>query len=319
MTSMLQACMNLQMPCELWLFGSDVQNKGIVTSIPTFECTSGTSITLMLDTLYQWMSSTYNKQVCIFTDGEDKYDEATFTVKFNQLRNRNHSVTVYDICRTNVEPLKRIFGNLSSVRVATTLDEINQLVQQINQTIAADNDLIQGITQVQSNVQQLILNYQTLEQVSKQLKVITEKLKNESQTIQTTADQAIATRDKQKLDTASNQLKNHLSDVADHIKKLKDNERKMNVLNYDLDETNDEIERLQKRTEAETRSPNPNNQKITSFRSQIQEQQQKQVDIANKITQLKQNSASAIRDFELLRSKTEETQAKVTNTLQTIT
>ncbi|CAF4076621.1 unnamed protein product [Rotaria magnacalcarata] len=311
------ACMKLQMPCEFWLFGSDVQKKGIVTSIPTFGCNSGTSITIMLETLHQWMSSTYNKQVCIFTDGEDKYDEATFTAKFNQIRNRNHSVSVYDICRTNVEPLKRIFASISCT-IVTTRDEIDQLVQQINQNIAIDNDLLQGITRVENNVQKLIVNYQKLEKNSKELKILTDKLTSESQTIQASADQAIVAKEKQKLETASNELKQHISDIADHIKRLKENERKIKRLNDDIDDARDTIAELNTKIKAETNSPNPNIQKIQSFQLQIVEQEKKIVEIEDKISTLKQNSASAVQNFELLRDKTEETQTKVTSTLKTI-
>jgi len=199
------------------------------------------------------------------------------------------------------------------------VDEIHQLVEQINQNIAADNDLLQGITRVESSVEKLIVNYQALEQNSTQLKILTEKLKSESQIMQATADQAIVAREKQNLNMASDQLKKHINDIADHIKKLKDNERKMNRLNDDLDELQDEIQNQQTKIEAETRSPNPNHQKIASFRLQIQEHQAKKVDIENKISNLKQNSASVVKDFELLRGKTEATQSKVTSTLQTIT
>lgn len=310
--------MKLTMPCEFWLFGDNVQKQGVVTSIPTFACNSGTSITVMLDTLHQWMSNCYNKQVCILTDGEDQYDEPGFTAKFNQLRNRNHSVTVYDICHTNVEPLKRIFSNFS-VNVATTLEEINKLMDKINNTIAHDRDLLQGITKVETNVQQLIVNYQQIELISAQLKGITERITKESQNVLTNAEQAIIDKSKPKLTAASDQLKNHINDIADHIKKLKDNDRKIKRCEADMEEADEDIEQVQTKIDAETNSPNPNHQQIASFRLQIQDHKQKKVSIENKIKDLKRDSASSVRDFELLRSNTVATQTRVTNTLQTVT
>lgn len=310
-------CLSFKDPFELWLFGGDVLKKGVVSSIPEFACDGSTSISTMLKELYTWMSSNSNKFVYILTDGEDKYDEAYFTNCFNQISSRNHHVIVYDICGTNVQPLKNIFAK-SDVEAVTSYSDINSLVQRLQQVMANDRDLIQGVTNVSTSVQSLINNYNELERTSQQLKTITDRLKNQSQSVISSADQAVKDKKVQDLQGAATMLKNHINELADHVQNLKKNERKADLLKGDAADIQDEIDNFETKIRAEKNSLNANQQKIAGYTTSVEESKRKRQETLAKAEALQAKSAAAVTDFITLQKKTEATRLKVTDTLKNI-
>ncbi|UJR06579.1 hypothetical protein I4U23_010863 [Adineta vaga] len=310
-----EACSKFTDSYELWLFGSDVQEKGVVRSLPAFDCNSGTSITLMLEKLYAWMSAHTNKYVYILTDGEDNYDYVSFTNRFDQIKNRNHQVTVYDVCGTNVEQLKKIFANFG-IRVARSHEEITNLVQNLQAVMAKDKEIITSAANINLNIQELMSNMQKLERGAEDLKKKSAEIQNKSQNTTNNAKNALVAGDIRMLSTVADDLKTHVKELAEHIHKLKKNEKEARKLQIEAEEIQDSMDELKSNISAELNSPLANQQKLAIYKMDLLNKEHERSTIIAKLQAIEKDSASQITEFKQLENKVSAVQIKVTETMK---
>lgn len=116
---------------------------------------------------------------------------------------------------------------------------------------------------------------------------------------------AIQSRNKEKLVRIADQLKKHMNDLNDDIKSFKDNGRKVKRLEYDLEEILDNVDNLQIKLDAETSSPNPNQEKILKFTNEKKDLNEKHKKVEAKVKKMKKVSSSGIKDNETLEIKIE--------------
>ncbi|CAF1354756.1 unnamed protein product [Rotaria magnacalcarata] len=121
-------------------------------------------------------------------------------------------------------------------------------------------------------------------------------------------EKTIQSKDKKKLIHLGDEFKERINELSDHIKRLKDNGRTMKRLQYDLEEILDNVDNLQIKLDAETSSPNPNEEKIKNYTNEKEELNKQQKQVHNKIEKMHKNSGSIVKDTENLEIENEQLQ-----------
>jgi len=120
--------------------------------------------------------------------------------------------------------------------------------------------------------------------------------------------QAIQSQNKEELLQMADQLKEYMNKLSDDIKGLKDKGRKMKRLEYDMEDVLDDVDNLQIKLDAETSSPNPDQEKMMNYTNEKEELNKKHKEVERKVKQMKEMRASTVKGNETLEIKNENIQ-----------
>lgn len=118
-----------------------------------------------------------------------------------------------------------------------------------------------------------------------------------------TVNRAIQSQNGEKLLRMADKLKQRVNELSDDIKSLKADGRKVQRLEYDVEEILDSVDNLQIKLDAETSSPNPDDEKIIKFTNEKEDLNKKHKKIERQVKRIKENTASAVEDTETLEIK----------------
>jgi len=264
----------------------------------------------MLTRLHSHLSQTSDMFVYLLTDGCDSYDKEVFRQKFDSIKHRNHQVTVYDICDTNVEALKYIFENFG-LQVATDVEGVRKLIDSLKIVMQQDKILLEEITENASSVASLINNFEKIAQTSSELKEKGKQLALQNDTITDNAEQALRQMVQQEIQNCSAEVKDHMVEIINHLKKLKKNQLQLQFLELERESIDLEIEALKQKMESEENSNKVNQNKYNNYRVKIMGFESELNTKNDEIAKLKRESASQVADFMKLQQKTANLQKRL--------
>ena len=270
----------------------------------------------MLEKLHTWMSSNRDKYIYILTDGDDQYDEIHFTNRFNQIDDRNHQVTVFDICKTNMDPLKRIFAKFG-VQIVTEYHQMTPLLTEMQEVMKRDKIVIDKLAQVSSSVNGLTVAHNKLMNDLNALKIENDNLNSKSKDLRAAAEKALQNRLQSILTQSDVNLKNHMKELAEHVRKVKNNSIKIQMQELHIQENKIEIDELKTDIQSERQSGCPNQGKIDGYNMKVTQLETKLSGMNSDLEKMKKELKDTETEFEKLKQQTSQLQQSVTKALQT--